>query len=675
MHALRAVPHTPSASVLRPSGSTATPTNDAYGGLLSELQNVRSTITQYVDPGQGTTADPHDLLPATNSQERSRHVRSVSPSTPVAPSASFNPPPPQPANTTKATRLKSRRSKKVKEYRERFLEEREVLLTDLEQRLSRDAARQARGTLNSSLRPNDVDAMARDSARLRGSKLSNLTNEFVVETQDALRAMRERLENEQARALASVHGAFEEDKERLLSELETTGRLEKEEAMRMLMEEHRAEKERLIGEENRRARDDMNRELARMKAQLNVQLNRPASELVLEDDRFKELAEEEVRLRETLDHERKALASKLKDQLDLQIKEQRAKMMDEHRDRVEALTLDVLHTHEVYLKNERKRILGEQQQEQETVLKELGEALRYGTQTSLEKYSHDHDSETDKKCEALRAHLKDHERGEIEKLRRRLKQDSEKQMRQVRQEAASNLEIETAKLMAEMKSDHASRMHKLQLDLKSQRDRSMVRAKKQAEEAFRAKVDSMKLAMENDIDEATAEYKIGRMEELKKTLQTKIESGKRTERIALAAIRERFQEEADNAFQYIDEYFRIVNRPIDVPHLDVDVPRTKDEMRSRLNSLRRQFDTFMRRYELAGEKLGEMQNDLVSAQLDAARKERLVEELRNRATGHDMLEINARKLYLANEHLMDQVNMNKRVRESGGDRRQGNIIN
>ena len=92
----------------------------------------------------------------------------------------------------------------------------------------------------------------------------------------------------------------------------------------------------------------------------------------------------------------------------------------------------------------------------------------------------------------------------------------------------------------------------------------------------------------------------------------------------LAAIRERFQEEADNAFQYIDEYFRIVNRPIDVPHLDVDVPRTKDEMRSRLNSLRRQFDTFMRRYELAGEKLGEMQNDLVSAQLDAARKERLV---------------------------------------------------
>ena len=54
----------------------------------------------------------------------------ISMSTPVAPSASFNPPPPQPANTTKATRLKSRRSKKVKEYRERFLEEREVLLTD-----------------------------------------------------------------------------------------------------------------------------------------------------------------------------------------------------------------------------------------------------------------------------------------------------------------------------------------------------------------------------------------------------------------------------------------------------------------------------------------------------------------------------------------------------------------
>ena len=96
-------------------------------------------------------------------------------------------------------------------------------------------------------------------------------------------------------------------------------------------------------------------------------------------------ADEELRLRESLEEERLALQIKFKDQLEVQIQEQRKKLSDEHRERVEALTLEVLQSHERQLKVERKKLILEQQEESETVLKELGEALRYGTETNLKK--------------------------------------------------------------------------------------------------------------------------------------------------------------------------------------------------------------------------------------------------------------------------------------------------
>jgi hypothetical protein len=701
----------PSATILQPFSSSIR-VGDAYGGLLNELQDVREQITQYVDPGEqpdsqilvdtwtNTASASHNVTNAPSSSKvtivSKRNGANQRPQTPSSRSVAGNIRQIQSvspkshldggfrqieigsgelealhagAAETNTTRIKSRRSKKVKEYRERFLEEREVLLADLEQRLSRDAARSARHTLNSSLRPSDVDSMARNAAHARGGRLANLTNSFVVETQDALRAMRERLENEQSRQLASVRAAFEEDKERLLLDLETTGRLEREEAIRMVVEVNRAEKERLVSEEHRRARDQMNREIARMKANLNAQLKRPASELVLEDERFQELADEELRLREKLEAERRSLELQLKDQLDLQVQEQRAKMLDEHRERVEALTLDVLSTHETYLKNERRKALLEQQHEQEVVLKELGEALRYGTSTSLEKFRHELEEENERKASHLRQQMKQSEKIEMEKLRRKMKLDSDTKMRQVREESASSLEVETAKVKAEIKADHAARIHKLQLDLKGQREREISQVRKMMEDEFRSKVDTMKASLEKDIGERSSEMKMARLKDLKLQMEEQIENGKRTERIELAAIRERFDEEANAAFNYVDEYFSISRKNLSAPFVNVDVPDSADEMRSRLNSLRRQFDTFMRRYELASEKLGELQNDMISARMNSARQERLIEELRGHATGRDTLEVNARKLYMANEHLIDQVNVSRRARGLGGDRR------
>ena len=454
---------------------------DAYGGLLTELQDVRQQISQYVEGGS-------DVAPTTQYSninkkiDKSLHVRSVSPLsnrhldhtvTRDGGSSRFNSinsgnnsafvinevkSTKRPVQTTPTqTRVKSRRAKKIKEYRERFLEEREVLLADLEQRLSRDSARSARNTLNSTLRPNDVDIMSKEAARTRGSRLSNLTNEFVVETQDALRNMRERLENDYTRSIEGVRAAFEEDKERLLLELETAGRIEKEEAIRLIYEEQRAEKERLVAMEHRKARDEMNREIANLKASLTAQLTKPASELVLTDERFQVLAEEEERLRESLEQERLALQIKFKDQLEVQIQEQRKKLSDEHRERVEALTVEVLQSHERQLKVERKKLIIEQQEESETLLKELGEALRYGTETNLKKLKRELEHETKGKVENLKEQMKKHEKAEMDKLRRRLKQNSDKQMRLVREQAASNLEIETAKVNADLKTDHAAK--------------------------------------------------------------------------------------------------------------------------------------------------------------------------------------------------------------------------
>ena len=62
----------------------------------------------------------------------------------------------------------------------------------------------------------------------------------------------------------------------------------------------------------------MNREIANLKASLTAQLTKPASELVLTDERFQVLAEEEERLRESLEQERLALQIKFKDQLEVQ---------------------------------------------------------------------------------------------------------------------------------------------------------------------------------------------------------------------------------------------------------------------------------------------------------------------------------------------------------------------
>ncbi len=691
---------------------------DAYGGLLTELQDVRNQISQYVDGGGNannkTNNNNNKNNIANNAKQydninpkldKSLHVRSVSPLSNNSISQTRTSSDGNKFNTRNSafvinkgngnssinnnnnnnnnknmkkqqpqTRVKSRRAKKIKEYRERFLEEREVLLADLEQRLSRDSARSARNTLNSSLRPNDVDIMSKDAARTRGSRLSNLTNEFVVETQDALRNMRERLENDYARSIQSVRAAFEEDKERLLLELETAGRIEKEEAIRLIYEEQRAEKERLVAMEHRKARDEMNREIANLKSSLKAQLTKPASELVLTDDRFQVLADEELRLRESLEEERLALQIKFKDQLEVQIQEQRKKLSDEHRERVEALTLEVLQSHERQLKVERKKLILEQQEESETVLKELGEALRYGTETNLKKLRRELEHETKGKVHSLKEQMKKHEKSEMDKLRRRLKQDSDKQMRLIREEAASNLEIETAKNNAEMKTEHAAKIHKLQLDLKGQREREIKNVRKSAEEEFQSKVTRMKLSLQHDLDERASEFKIQRMEELQTRLEGRIEEGKMSERVLLAAIREKFNEETTKAFRMIDDYFAILKKPVSAQYVDVEVPNTRDEMKRRLNSLRNQFDTFMMKYEMASDRVLELQNALISTRVDAARRERLIDELRDGKTGRSEVELNARKLYKANEHLMETLTKNKRMINQGGDRTASNMI-
>jgi hypothetical protein len=687
---------------------------DAYGGLLTELQDVRNQISQYVEGGNSVNINSKNINGKQYDNinpklDKSLHVRSVSPLSNASSSTKKYIGGSRSNNRNSAfvinkgnnsninakknmkkkqqqhgsspqqqqqpqTRVKSRRAKKIKEYRERFLEEREVLLADLEQRLSRDSARSARNTLNSSLRPNDVDIMSKDAARTRGSRLSNLTNEFVVETQDALRNMRERLENDYARSIQSVRAAFEEDKERLLLELETAGRIEKEEAIRLIYEEQRAEKERLVSMEHRKARDEMNREIASLKATLKSQLTKPASELVLTDDRFQILADEELRLRESLEEERLALQIKFKDQLEVQIQEQRKKLSDEHRERVEALTLEVLQSHERQLKVERKKLILEQQEESETVLKELGEALRYGTETNVKKLKRELEHETKGKVNNLKDQMQRHEKSEMAKLRRRLKQDSDKQMRLVREEAASNLEIESAKLHAEMKTDHAAKMHKLQLDLKGQREREIKNVRKVAEEEFQSKVTRMKLSLQHDLDERASEFKIQRMKDLEKRLDGRIEEGKMSERVLLAALREKFNEEASKAFHMVDDYFAILKKPVSAQYVDVEIPNTKDEMKRRLNSLRNQFDTFMMKYEMASDRVLELQKALINAQVDATRKERLIDELRDGKTGRSEVELNARKLYKANEYLMETLNKNKRMIHQGGDRSASNMI-
>ena len=106
----------------------------------------------------------------------------------------------------------------------------------------------------------------------------------------------------------------------------------------------------------------------------------------------------------------------------------------------------------------------------------------------------------------------------------------------------------------------------------------------------------------------------------------------------------------------IEEYFSILRKPVSAEYVEVDIPGTQDEMKRRLNSLRNQFDTFIMKYEMASDRLSELQNALISAQVDAARKERLIDELRDGKTGRSEIELNARKLYKANEHLMDSLN-------------------
>ena len=141
---------------------------DAYGGLLTELQDVRQQLSQYVEGGSDAVPTRH-YSNINKKIDKSLHVRSVSPlsnrhltqtggtdaggtrftgmnsgrsSAFVINEVKSTKRPVQ--ATPAQTRVKSRRAKKIKEYRERFLEEREVLLADLEQRLSRDSARSAR---------------------------------------------------------------------------------------------------------------------------------------------------------------------------------------------------------------------------------------------------------------------------------------------------------------------------------------------------------------------------------------------------------------------------------------------------------------------------------------------------------------------------------------------------
>ena len=112
------------------------------------------------------------------------------------------------------------------------------------------------------------------------------------------------------------------------------------------------------------------------------------------------------------------------------------------------------------------------------------------------------------------------------------------------------------------------------MDLKGKRDREIQNVRKMAEEEFQNKVTRMKLSLQHDLEERASELKIQRMSDLQKRLDARVEKGKMSERILLAAIREKFEEEATSAFNMIEEYFSILRKPVSAEYVEVDIPGT-----------------------------------------------------------------------------------------------------
>ena len=120
------------------------------------------------------------------------------------------------------------------------------------------------------------------------------------------------------------------------------------------------------------------------------------------EKRAQTLAKEELKLRGQLESEMSILRGKLDAETRKAVEVQRVRMIDEHRHRAESLTQDILHQHEEHLRSRRDLMTRAHQDEQETVLNELSEALSFGVRQALEEHAETLKAESAHKVERLK---------------------------------------------------------------------------------------------------------------------------------------------------------------------------------------------------------------------------------------------------------------------------------
>jgi hypothetical protein len=395
---------------------------------------------------------------------------------------------------------------------------------------------------------------------------------------------------------------------------------------------------------------------------------------------IKVLAQEEMKVRLQLESELSVLRGKLDSETRKAVEIQRMRMIDQHRRRSEDLTSELLKRHEIKLRQERDTMTKLHQSEQEVVMKELSEALAFGTRTALEEHATALRRITNEKILIVKNEKEKEKNEALKKLKIQLQNESELAIRRLRESSLAELDVLQSRLRGEAAADHAAKVNRLQIDNASKRSLKENEFKLKYDEEYIKKSNLMNIQLNNDINETLEKNEIIYNNKLKNNLNTLRKDGERRQQAMLITMERNFQKELKEMKNAINNFFdgggsSNASGSSDDSLKSSHMPTTKRAIQQRLAIMTEQFDTYKSKYKRAAKDLGSLQNEIIDLRqklkttiraLESSEKRNSYEERKGgsksksiRGNGSE-LDQSVHDLYSANQRLIERVTRSSR---------------
>ena len=360
----------------------------------------------------------------------------------------------------------------------------------------------------------------------------------------------------------------------------------------------------------------MRREIEGMKRRLREE-HTPALQVIREgalEKRVQTLAEEELKLRGQLESEMSILRGRLKAETREAVEIQRVRMIDEHRHRAESLTQDILHQHEEHLRSRRDVMTRAHQDEQETVLNELSDALSFGVRHALEEHAEALEAETAGKIERLKRESALQQANAIRGLEQKLETESQVAIQHFTNSSSAEMDLQLSRLKGELSAGHASRLHKLKLDYSGRKQQAEREVLAKFEVEYQEKAAEFEVALKRDMDENVSRLEAKFADRLTLELEARRKGAEERQALMLASAERNFHKDLDSMTKFVDNFFSgkmAESEPSSPSANERHMPTTKRAIQSRLASLSEQFETYKSRYKRATRDLASLQDEIV----------------------------------------------------------------